>query len=179
MSNLNKAISTPLAILIVVVLATIVGGAVYLLAQPSEEPSPVENEWKTYTIRNFPCGIPGIVGYEIKYPPELKKWGWEDQTIERCPAATYHSVTFSKVEDSKTIEVLDINTKADPEQFLYESHKEEGAVPIEINGIEGLEISEERYVFSKSEALYMISTEDYLEAKELFNQILSTFRFLD
>ena len=173
-------------ILIIVILALIgVGETLYLAKQEVKLPETklpqkfIQDEtadWKTYRIGEFYCGY---IGYEIKYPPDLIAKGWEEEPIGRCPAATLHSVSFIKIKDSEGIEVLTIDTMADPDQLIYKAYEKEGAVPIKINQVEGLKIKEGLLVFSKPEKLYRISTENYLEVKELLSQMLSTFRFIE
>lgn len=174
-------------IAIVIVLAVIVGGGILgyfgyfkremiSLTKFLEIKKPETANWKTYSIGDFQCGY---IGYEIKYSPDLEVKGWEDEPLARCPAATLHIVSFVKIKDSKKIEVLTIDTKSDPDQLIYKSYESEGAVPIKINEIDGLQIKEDRFALPKSEKLYIISTENYLEVKELFNQMRSTFQFIE
>jgi hypothetical protein len=175
-------------ILIVVILSIIVGGGILWWINQQDfsieftgikKPEEVENEtanWNIYRIGDFPCEY---IGYEIKYPPDLVVEGWEEETLERCPAATSHSVSFIKIKDSKRIVILRITTHGDPLQLMYKSWEEGDAVPVKINEIGGLKIDEGTFVLPKSEKYYFITGGSESGVKDLFNQMLSTFKFLE
>jgi len=204
---MNKAISTPLAIIIIIVLAVLVGGLVVYqyLQTPEEEPQTLEDEtsdWKVYRNEEH--------GYEIKYPHD-----WylleEPETFDYCrtidknclQAIAIQNVEESLIgmgdpEDSRdikwfTIFIFETNASS-IEEWIDQSDYSDIYKQEMLNSIVSMEIGKAGKRVWRDDLSDMIDMKfvhkgkrfhiryvsyDVSKDQDIVRNMLSTFRFLD
>ncbi len=193
LKSLNRGISAPIAIIIIVVCAVLVGGIVvwqYYGMPEEEDETPEEKlpkdetaDWKTYRNEEY--------GFEIKYP---KDWNCAKDMVRSSVSSPPKMVFCSpKFYDPKggcktkrtehvtstlgEIRLFVFKTKGEKEKYCY------GDIELKIiNGIrievcnDGADAFWENASGSYYYHLYRNREEQY---REIFNQMLSTFRFIE
>jgi len=191
---MNKAISTPIAIVIIILCAFLVGGVVVYqyYGIPKREEKAQENEtviWKTYTNKEN--------GYEIKYPSN-----WRMEVYEKAHelARTQGAVRWhpSWVSPEKIKLVIEINVFNNLEGYSIPMALFDGAMTcedVEINDLTFCKFVKKSekpniadflaYAISKDSKIYFIGIYNWLPENEvqtefkIFNEMVSTFRFLE
>jgi hypothetical protein len=181
----QKGISTTLSILLVVLLVTVVGGGLvykYYLA-PGEGPSdgkPGDSQdetadWETYKNEDF--------GFEIKHPEDVGVQQTDSPGVGFGSYRMFFFRTFYTSETNKQMMSISVVPK-DMEGFIQESLVIDTEEEIIVNKKEGVRIigSDQKNLLidqiwiNHDNKIYIIKKGDQ---EDIFNQMLSTFRFLE
>lgn len=192
--SLNKAISTPIAIIVIVVLAGLVIGTVlayqYWWAPEKQVETPTDETagWKTYRNKEY--------GYEIKYHPDYSPYEDNDPPTPDFDSVidfpknndeTHWGITI-KISTLKPDESCDSKKYADSRLLAGDTTSKQ----VFLNGI-SKEVTQVRSVYGSftPSLLTFIPTQDCLTSRKMiwingseayltqYNQLLSTFRFIE
>lgn len=189
---LNKGISTPVALIIILILAASVGG--YTLWQYTEiqkektepmseikipEKQNETSDWETYTNDK--------AKYELKYPPDF-----EVKEPEYTATAEFIDVVKKNFPGWYTIEshwILNPKGEVTAKQLVESLSNENKIITnFNINGVPAIKVTADSPLGGKFTEIYIEKYGDvyiisYSSDNELglkyFNQILSTFRFIE
>ena len=183
---MNKKISTPLAILIILlIIAIIIGVTLWIyLIKDIVSPQDETTDWNTYRNEKY--------GYEIKYP---EKWTFDD-SFGPNKERPYSAVMFSPP-DSKSEEIfvftdfqiagLTRNLSLKESLKIMGGHNFISQEDINVNNYRaikteqpGPENSYSIYIMNDDRIIYRLTlTSINSPFLNIFNQMLSTFRFLE